>query len=378
VSADDRSSPFGFPSGFGRGPVERDAALLLRCLLGPTPRSLHALIWQTGSASRALDRIRRGKSGSKNDRVFLAGADPAVIRERLAETGARFAAPGDADYWPSFLRLCDPPVGVFVRGRALAPGDDRVAIVGSRRPTSTGKDVAEDLSRGLAAAGLVTVSGGAFGIDTAAHRGALDAGGVTVAVLGSGIDVPHPRGNRALFREIESSGTLVSEYPPGVAAEPFRFPARNRLIAALTRGVVVVEGAVRSGARITAEHAMELGLDVFALPGSVTNPLAETPLGLLREGATMIRGVTDLLQDLGLNTTREEGRLGPTGLSDRERRIFERLTAPMLPAVVARATGLTAGHALSALSRLELRGLIRGVGGRFERTFQPVSGPASA
>jgi DNA processing protein len=117
---------------------------------------------------------------------------------------------------------------------------------------------------------------------------------------------------------------------------------------------------------------------VFALPGSVTNPLAETPLGLLREGATMIRGVADLLEDLGLDTARHERPTGPTGLSDHERRIFEQLTAPMLPAAVARAAGLTAGDALSALISLELRGLVRGLGGRFERTFQAVRGPASA
>src|SRR5262249_58842483 len=126
------------------------------------------------------------------------------------------------------------------------------------------------------------------------------AGGLTVAVLGSGIDVPHPRGNLTLFERIVSSGTLVSEYPPGVPAEPFRFPARNRLIAALSRGVVVVEGTARSGTRITAEHATELGLDVFAVPGSVTSPLADTPLALIREGATLIRDADDLLADLGI------------------------------------------------------------------------------
>jgi DNA processing protein len=293
VRAEARPTPFGFPEGFGVGADEADALLLLRCLLGPTPRSLHALIWATGSASQALDRIRRG-GGSDNDRSFLAQADPDRIRGRVAEAGARFAAPGDADYWPAFFRLADPPVGVFIRGRTLGPGDERVAIVGSRHPTATGREVAADLARGLASAGMITVSGGAFGIDAAAHRGALDAGGLTVAVLGSGIDAPHPAGNRPLFVQIESMGTLVSEYPPGVPAEPFRFPARNRLIAALSRGVVVVEGATKSGTRITAEHAMDLGLDVFAVPGAVTNPLAETPLGLIREGATMIRGAADL------------------------------------------------------------------------------------
>jgi DNA processing protein len=378
VPADRRPSPFGFPSGFGEGPGEADALLVLRCLLGPTPRSLHRLIWETGSAVQALDRIRRGGAGSDSDRSFLASADPGTIRARVADSGGRFAAPGDPDYWPALLRLADPPVGVFVRGRALDPGDERIAIVGSRRPTATGREVAADLARGLASAGLITVSGGAFGIDAAVHRGSVDAGGLTVAVLGSGIDVPHPRGNRWLFDAIESSGTLVSEYPPGVPAEPFRFPARNRLIAALSRGVVVVEGATKSGTRITAEHAIDLGLDVFAVPGSVTNPLAETPLGLIREGATLIRGAMDLLEDLQVRTVRVGDGPAPDGLRDDERLVFELLTDPMLPTAIARAAGLSAADALAALIGLELRGLVRGSGGRFERTFRRAVGSASA
>jgi DNA processing protein len=374
----DRPRPFGFPIGFGSGPGEGDAVLLLRCLLGPTPRSLHALVWATGSASGALERIRRGAAGSSNDRAFLATADPDRIRQRIADVGARFAAPGAADYWPALLRLEDPPVGVFVRGRPLDPGDERVAIVGSRRPTPTGKEVAADIARGLAAVGLITVSGGAFGIDAAAHRGALEAGGLTVAVLGSGIDVPHPRGNRTLFADIESSGSIVGEYPPGVPAEAFRFPARNRLIAALSRGVVVVEGATKSGTRITAEHAMELGLDVFAVPGSVTNPLAETPLELIREGATLIRGAPDLLGDLGVDVARAGPAPAPAGLSGSERQVFGLLIGPMLPAAVAKAAGMTQADALSALIGLELRGLVRGGGGRFERVFRPTSDRPSA
>jgi DNA processing protein len=364
------ASPSGFPDGFGRGPGEKDALLLLRCLLGPTPRSLHALIWRTGSASRALARIRAREAGSENDRAFLASADVSQIRRNLDRVGARFAAPGDPDYCPAFLRLADPPVGVFARGRVLGRGDHRVAVVGSRRPTPTGMEVAADLARGLAVAGVLTVSGGAVGIDAAAHRGALDAGGVTVAVLGSGIDVAHPARNRGLFERIEASGTVISEYPPGTPAEPFRFPARNRLIAALSRGVVVVEGAVKSGTRITAEHAVDLGLDVFAVPGPVTSPLAETPLGLIRDGAIMIRGTADLLEDLGLDGDASGDRGVPRGLSADERRVLAALGTSMLPTAVAGVAAMPVADALTVLIGLELRGLVRGVGGRFERTFR--------
>ncbi|TMK22465.1 MAG: DNA-protecting protein DprA [Actinobacteria bacterium] len=369
----DAPVPAGLPDGLGRGPGETDALLLLRCLLGPTPRSLHALVWSAGSASRALARIRSGGAGSDNDRSFLTNTDVIAIRSGLDRAGARLAAPGDPDYCPAFLRLADPPIAVFVRGRVLDHGDDRVAVVGSRRPTNTGMEVALDLGRGLALAGVVTVSGGAVGIDAAAHRGALDAGGVTVAVLGSGIDVAHPARNRDLFQRIEASGTLVSEYPPGTPAEPFRFPARNRLIAALSRGVVVVEGAAKSGTRITAEHAVDLGLDVFAVPGPVTSPLAETPLGLIRDGATMIRGTADLLEDLKLEGVASGERGLPRGLSADEGKVLASLATSMLPSAVAAATGIPVADTLTVLIALEIRGLVRGVGGRFERTFKAAA-----
>ncbi len=239
-------------------------------------------------------------------------------------------------------------------------------------------EVAADLGRGLALAGVVTVSGGAVGIDAAAHRGALDAGGVTVAVLGSGIDVAHPARNRDLFQRIEASGSLLSEYPPGTPAEPFRFPARNRLIAALSRGVVVVEGAAKSGTRITAEHAVDLGLDVFAVPGQVTSPLAETPLGLIRDGATMIRGTADLLEDLRLEGAASGERGLPRGLSADEGRVLASLATSMLPSAVAAATGIPVADTLTVLIALEIRGLVRGVGGRFERTFKAVASQPGA
>jgi DNA processing protein len=233
--------------------------------------------------------------------------------------------------------------------------------------------VAHDLSSGLAGAGVGVVSGGAIGIDAAAHRGALAVGGQTVAVLGSGIDVLYPSTNRDLLKQIAVSGTLVSEYPPGVPAEPHRFPARNRLVAALSRGVVIVEGALRSGTRITAEHAMELGLDVFAVPGPVTSPLAETPLELIREGATLVRGSDDLLADLGIERVAVR-RGSPATLPQDEARVYGALGMPSLPDAVARAVGCSIADAVAALIRLELRGLVRGVGGRYERTFPRSAG----
>ena len=175
-----------------------------------------------------------------------------------------------------------------------------MAIVGARRCSTLGGEVARDLGRRLGSAGVCVVSGAAYGIDASAHRGALDAGGRTIAVLGSGIDVGYPRSSADLIERIAQTGSVVSEYAPGVPAEPLRFPARNRIVVALASALVVVEGAALSGSRISVDHALDLGREVFAVPGPVTSPLAEVPLALIREGATMIRGADDLLDDLGL------------------------------------------------------------------------------
>jgi DNA processing protein len=356
----------GFPSGFGEGPREADAVLVLRCLLGITPRTMHDLIWREGSATTALAAIVAGGAGSENDRTFATDATPAGIRDRVAVANARFAMPGDEEYWPALLRLEDPPIGIFLRGRPLSVEHRRVAIVGSRRPSPTGLEVARGLARGSAAAGLVVTSGGALGIDARAHEGALDAGGSTVAVLGSGIDQDYPATNRRLLREIVARGTLVSEYPPGVPAEPFRFPARNRVIAGLSIGVVIVEGVARSGTRSTADFASQVGIDVFGVPGPITSPLSEAPNALIRDGARLIRGIDDLLHDLGVEAA---AAATPEGLPGDQRVVLEALEQPLLPDAVARATGRSVPDTLSALVQLELRGLVAGSGGRYRRAF---------
>ena len=362
------SAPAGFPPGFAEGPGEADAALSLRCLLGITPRALHDLIWHVGSALEAVRAIATGTAGSENDRAFLRDVVPAEVRRRLAAAGARLALPGDPEYWPAFARLADPPVGVFLRGLPLRLGHRRVALVGSRRPSSLGVEVVRDLGRGVTAAGLVVVSGGAIGIDARAHDAALDVGGTTVAVLGSGIDVEYPATNRGLLRTIAQRGTLVSEYPPGVPAEPFRFPARNRLIAGLSIGVVIVEGGARSGTRSTADYATQLGLEVFAVPGPVTSPLSEAPHELIRDGARLIRGYADLLEDLGFDAAQVET-VSLDGLPAAEGDVLAALREPMLPDAVSRAVGLSIPDTVASLARLEIRGLVQGNGGRYRRSI---------
>jgi DNA processing protein len=373
--ADDAEVPRGFPEGFGAGEEERAATLVLISLLGIAPKRLHALAWAEGTASGCLAAIRSGAAGSRADRAFARAADPSAIAAAAAALGARFVTPADVEYVRPLLDLlADPPIGLFVKGRPLTGMPDVVAVVGARNCSSLGNEVAMDIGSALGAAGACVVSGAARGIDAAAHRGALAAGGTSIAVLGSGIDLPYPRGSAQLLERIAAVGAVVTEYAPGVKAEPFRFPARNRLVAALSRALVVVEGAEGSGSMISVEHALDLGRDVFAVPGTVTNPLAQVPLALIREGATLIRGADDLLADLGL-----AARLAvapPPGLPDDERRIYQQMVEPLLPDALARRAGISIPAAVTALVSLEMKHLVRVVGGRYERRLSAPPPPA--
>jgi DNA processing protein len=206
-------------------------------------------------------------------------------------------SPGDRDY-PPLLAMTPVPPTLHVCG-ALLPDDAlAIAIVGSRRATAYGLEIAEQLASDLAARGVTIVSGLARGIDTAAHRGALASGGRTIAVLGHGIDRRYPPENRALADEITAHGALVSQFLPGTLPLARNFPARNRTIAGLALGVVVVEAAERSGALITAGAAGEFGREVYAVPGRLTSETARGPHGLLRDGATLVRSWSDVVQEL--------------------------------------------------------------------------------
>lgn len=361
----DEPPPRGWPAGFGSGPDERRAILTLSELRGLRPLAVHATAWSAGSAVGCVAAVRAGRLGSARDREWLERVDPAATEAAVERAGARFLTPADREYDDALNDLRDPPAGLFLLGRPLADRRERVAIVGARRCTALGRDVAEDLARALVAAGLGVVSGAAHGIDAAAHRGALQAAGRTVAVLGSGIDVHYPAGNRDLIARIVGSGTVVSEYPPGVPAEPQRFPARNRLVVALARALVVVEGAAKSGSRISVDHALDLGRDVFAVPGPVNSPLAETPLEMIRDGATLIRGADDLLHDLGIDPAAPPP--PPPDLDAAERRVWRALSLVSLPDAIAREAGLAIPDAVTTLIQLELRGLIVSHGGRYER-----------
>lgn len=263
-----------------------------------------------------------------------------------------------APEFPALLgAIHDPPPRIFLRGDADAELLERpaVALVGARSCSSYGRSVARSLGRDLAAAGLVVVSGMARGIDGEAHRGALDSGGATVAVLGCGIDRDYPAAHAELARRICGSGLVVSEYEPRVEPAPWRFPARNRIIAGLCRATVVVEARERSGALITADFALEEGRDVLAVPGEITSSLSAGTNALLRLGATPVTCADDVLELYDLEPrARPTEALGPTADA-----LLALLAAQALSAdELFRASGVDSGEGAAALIELELAGRV--------------------
>ncbi len=217
----------------------------------------------------------------------------------LAAANRRLVVWGSPDYPPLLATIADAPLVLFVEGTAAALSLPQLAIVGSRNPTQLGRDTAQQFAEHLAAAGLAITSGLALGIDGAAHRGALAAGGRTVAVLGCGLDVVYPREHAGLAAEIAASGALVSEMPTGTPPLRHHFPRRNRLISGLSVGTLVVEAALQSGSLITARLASEQGREVFAIPGSIHNPMARGCHRLIRQGAKLVETADDIFTELG-------------------------------------------------------------------------------
>jgi DNA processing protein len=269
----------------------------------------------------------------------------------------RTIRPGDGHYPDALSRLADRPPELRLDG-SLGEARVRVAVVGSRRCDEYGADLAREIARDLARAGVSIVSGGARGVDAAAHEGALEAGGHTVAVLGTGVDVVYPAEHRDLFgRIVGAGGALLSEQPDGTPGWKGNFPRRNRIVSGMSNAVVVVRAGERSGALVTADWARSQGVPLFAVPGDVRDPLSAGPLGLLRRGARVAASAADVLGSLGLAAPRprqvELPVLDATGsalLSALARR-------PRHADEVARAAGLPPGAALAGLLSLEIEGL---------------------
>jgi DNA processing protein len=288
-------------------------------------------------------------------RRFERAFDESAYRAELEACGFRFLG-RSVECFPRLVReLHDPPPGLFLRGAAGEEllGGPSVAIVGARSCSSYGRQVARQLARELAGAGLVIVSGMARGVDAEAHRGALEAGGTSVAVLGCGIDRDYPAAHADLARGICERGLVVSEYAPGIEPAPWRFPARNRIIAGLAPATVIVEARERSGALITADFALEAGREVFAVPGEITSALSAGANALLRLGATPLTCAGDVLSAFGLEP--EPGRT--TELGEHAAAVLAALAEePSGADQLGRVTGLEAAALATALTELELAG----------------------
>lgn len=276
----------------------------------------------TRTSGKLLDRFRTPQAVFRATRTELEGAgasgtvaqsiasgctfeDAVAQQEKMAEAGAELVTIGDPRY-PQVLRdIFDPPIVLFTRGRTDLLQSLALGMVGTRRPTPYGVAVAERLSADLAHAGLTIASGLARGIDAAAHKGCLAAGGDTVAVLGCGVDVVYPSENRKLYAEIAAKGLIISEFPMGSTAFPQNFPIRNRIISGISVGVLVVEGAQYSGSAITAKLAMDQGREVFAIPGNITSKLSWGPNLLIKQGAKIVQDWNDVIAELPAEARRQ-------------------------------------------------------------------------
>jgi DNA processing protein len=325
------------------------------------------MLRQDHRAARVLSDLVIGRWPDAASRLATLRADAAAAIDRAQARALTAIAWGDTAYPAALTTIPDPPPVLWTRGRGAALGALSVAIVGSRAATPYALSVAGQLAADLAARGVVVVSGLARGVDSAAHRGALAAGGITVGVLGSGADVIYPREHAALAEEIDRRGAVISELVPGTPPTPFFFPLRNRIISGLARAVVVVEANQKSGSLITARCALDQGRDVLAVPGNVLTGRNRGAHALLRDGAKIVESADDILEELGLCAQNPAELRTPAAGGDP---VLACLTPgePCDLDAIAERSGLGPTTLLPRLFELELQGAIARVGGgRFVR-----------
>jgi len=357
---------------------KRAAALALSYFLGgvikrplplPTAKMKPEKIWRC--SEKALVSLL-GLRPSEGEQLtsFRRGFSVNRIEHDLRKNGIEYVALGDDLYPSSLARIYDPPPGLFITGKYPAGAaarlqefmsGHRIAIVGARAASRYGLDAAGLLAEGLSRQAVCVISGLALGIDAAAHRGAFDKEGGSMAVLGCGVDVVYPAANRSLYRDLLKFGVVASEYPPGTSPRPWRFPARNRIIAGLAQGVVVVEAKDKSGALITADFCLEQGKEVYAVPGSIFSDLSAGPNRLIRLGAIAATAAEDILENMGIETKPDENKgQEMAGLTDDEMKIYKVLDrVSRHPDELAVKAGLDIRPATAALVSLEIKGLAR-------------------
>jgi DNA processing protein len=379
------------------GAPELEPLLRLSLVRGVGPQRFATLVDRFGSAAAALGASTRELrqlpgigAGLAREIAEIAGPTGSARLDRalraLDRTGAIAVSAADPVYPECFHHLADPPFLVFMAGDPTLPGRPGVAMVGTRAPTPYGRDVVADLGNGVAFAGYTVVSGMARGVDTLAHRAALGAGGRALGVLGHGIDLVYPPENRDLFAAVRDRGLLISEMPPGEKPLAGNFPRRNRLIAALSRAVLVVEMGLKSGAQHTVTYALELGREVMAVPGPITSAASAGTNQLIKDGARPVTCVDDVLEALGGVGYSRGGRRPPadsngpgpphtgdgaqTGLpllSDQEARVLARLDSEPRHVDQVGGPGLDPGTLLGTLLELELKGVVEALPGKMYR-----------
>ena len=321
-----------------------------------------------GLDDRSAQEIVAARNNSSPDEEMAA-------LERAAVTVVTWNEPG----YPFRLKeIADPPAVLYYKGTLLPIDDRSVAIVGTRIPTAYGREAAAVLSRGLAEIGLTVVSGLALGIDGIAHRTALESGGRTIAVLAGGLDSVYPKEHNGLFRQIQEQGAVISEQPLGVRPDPRSFPRRNRLISGVSLGSVVVEAAEGSGTRHTVYHALEQNREVFCVPGSIFSPASDFTNRMIKEGAKLVTGIPDILEELNITGAAQGARapqkapeqapqqlpfIAADGDEPEEEALLSHLNdAPVHIDELRRSTGLPIASVSSTLTMLELKGKVKQVG----------------
>lgn len=369
--------------------MHADPWLALALLPGLNPatcKTLYALLGAAAPATwPALLQAEANLPPSVQDAIHAVLVDqlPDTVT-RMLEASLAWAAQPDCtlltlastDYPPLLREIAEPPPLLFVSGQPAVLKLPQLAIVGSRRPSADGLKHARRFAKELVAAGYQITSGLALGIDTASHQGALAAGGTTVAVLGTGLDYIYPRQNIRLASQIAERGAVISEFPLGAQSYPANFPQRNRIISGLAHGVLVVEAAEQSGSLITARLAAEQGREVFALPGSINNPLARGCHRLIRQGVKLVEKVEDMLEELPTMLRWEQARASgaavdldsPPAPDPQGKAVLQHIGwDPVSVDVLALRTTLPAAELQACLALLELQGLIRLQAGGYVR-----------
>ena len=342
---------------------------------GVGPQKMQMLLNFFGSAEKAWNAsqeelIQSGIGEKISEKITLErkGINPDLEWEKMEKYGIRMITILDTDYPILLKEITNPPYIIYIRGNIDLNASPLVAIVGSRKFTAYGSQVASTFAKDLARAGIIVVSGMALGIDAIAHQGALEAGGQTVAVLGDGLDDEsiHPKNNFQLSRDIIENGALVSEFPFGTPPLAFNFPTRNRIIAGLSLGTLVVEAGEKSGTLITSSLALEFNREVFAVPGSIFSSQSLGTNDLIKKGAKVVTSVKDILDELNLGTNQIPKQIIPKNFESDEEKIIMNLlsTEPIHIDNLAKVSKLSMSQVSSQLSMMEIKGWVKNIGGQ--------------